>query len=72
MADPASVVDAVDDYRPVVGGQELDGLEAGDGGLGQVDIGVVQQLVDAPRDPKAGGVVGQYRVSETKDQRLRR
>jgi hypothetical protein len=48
---------AVDDDRAVIGGQELDGLEAGDGRFRQVGLGVVQELVDATREPEARGVV---------------
>jgi hypothetical protein len=63
---------AVDDDGAVVRGQKLDGHEAGHGRFGQVGLGIVQQLVDATREPEAGGVVGENRVPEAKDQGLRR
>ena len=72
LADPARVADAVDDDRPVIRGQELDGLESGHGRLGEIGLGVVQQFVDVARDPEAGGVVRDDGVAEAQDQGLRR
>jgi hypothetical protein len=51
--------------------QKLDSLEASNSRLNQVCLGVAQQLMDAPRDPEAGGVVGKDGIAQSQDQSLR-
>jgi hypothetical protein len=50
---------------------ELDGLEASNSRLNEVCLGIVQQFIDAPRDPEAGGVVAQDGIAQSQDQRFR-
>jgi hypothetical protein len=71
LTDRTPITDAVDDDAPVVVSQKLNGLEACNSRLNQVCLGIAQQLIDAPRDPKAGGVVGEDGIAQSQDQCLR-
>jgi hypothetical protein len=65
------ITNAVNDDGPIVVSQKLDRLETSNSRLNQVCLGAAQQLMDAPRNPKAGGVVGKDGIAQSQDQCFR-
>jgi hypothetical protein len=67
LTDGVPIADAVDDNASIVASQKLDDLEASDGRLNQVCLGIAQQFIDAPRDPQAGGVVTEDGIAQSQN-----